>query len=159
MGVARPTRKDPRRRPHTGAIPWLDLEGRDPNRHYVGVKAQREGQDEDTLVAEYEARGYRIEKAGQGGLKFKFNHQTPVGKPLQRQGHVIMSIGADEKAVLDEFGENGNTGMELAREIEALIYDNGGRGQGKSVARESGVTEGRPSAYQYLGVESDAGRR
>lgn len=168
MGVPRPRentgRVDPRRRPHSAGIPWLELDGRDPSRHYVGVQTTQKSSDgqpdgEDTLIAEYEARGYRREISGKGGVRFKFNHQTPEGKPLLRHGHIIMSIGLEEKKELDEYGENGNTGMALARDLEEKIYGNGGRAIGNDLAREGRVHSGRPSSYDYVGVESEGARR
>lgn len=167
MGVPRPGRTDPRRRPTSGAIPWLELSGKDPGRHYVGVQYKQKrtdgslDDDDDTLVAEYESRGYRIETAGEEGkgLRFKFAHKTPKGQPMCRRGHVFMSIGPEEKAELDKYGEDGNGGTERADQIERDIYGDRGRNLGRQLAAEGGrdVQYGRPDSG--FGVEVDAARR
>lgn len=148
-------------------VPWLELEGKEPGRHYVGVhylhKATDGGvrDDDDTLVAEYEARGYRVETAHPAGkgLRFKFGHKTPDGQPMCRRGHVIMSISAEDKAELDQFGEDGNGGFERANQIERDIYGERGRNLGRQLAAEGGrdVHYGRPDSG--FGVEVDAARR
>ncbi len=109
-------RKDPRPRSHDGANTGSRLVNKRPDRHYVLVSP-----DAETL-GEYRARGFKVEVAEEGGVRFGVQ-TTKFGETLEYKSQVLMSLSLEEKAELDQHGEEGDTGWALADRVENAILD------------------------------------
>ena len=93
-------RIDPVPRRVDGVSGWLELENKDPRRHYVLAY------DLDTLCgrAYLASLGYQVEKRVEGGVHFKNGEVGQMGEPLMWRGHVLMSIDQETRAQIDADG-------------------------------------------------------
>lgn len=84
-----------------GSIAFIYLENQDPSRHYVVVNRA-----DGRARAEYEARGYIIERYRDGGVRpmgvAKENIKN--GEPIETLEGFVMSCDAEEKKTLDQQG-------------------------------------------------------
>ena len=113
--LAAKRRKDPKSR-HFDASPiWNHLSKRDPNRHYVwaykGCK--------DTGSEYYRSIGYKVETYQRNGVRPMAVSEADVerykGADIEMRGCVLVSCDAKTHANIQEFGAEGNSGMEMVR--------------------------------------------
>lgn len=137
-------RKDPRPRPVESGRGKTRVVNKGPDRYYVLVATTKNyGYDP---VSEYESMGYRRETAEPGGPRLAANLKTPDGEVLQYQDSVLMSISLEEKADLDMFGPDGDTGWSEAAKIEEKIIDKRGA--------QVDLMRGLSGARGYVGVQA-----
>ena len=129
--VAR-ARKDPPARALDGVSPWARLENKTPGRHYVLIHSTTAGQ-----VEEYIYNGYEAEVWKTGGVRIAgFRGKPPFGEEMLTRGMLVMSCSAERKAEIDDVGVDGNTGWDLAEQVEDHILD---RSVGKDLLRGIGA--------------------
>lgn len=108
-----------------GALPWTKVVGKDPSRYYVLVN-ERSGGEFD--VAFYSglaegiglpsSDGYVVEIIREGGPKFGHGNDATGknGEPIRFRGHVLMSCPKGFKELLEEVGDDGQSGQKAADE-------------------------------------------
>jgi hypothetical protein len=109
-------RKDPRPARLTGVTDDV-LINKDPKKHYVLAYLGH-----DTGVPYYKTLGYEVERYREGGVAFSGFECRP-GEPMENRGALLMSIDAERRQEIEEYGPNGRTGQDLVDKIEDIIID------------------------------------
>lgn len=117
-------RIDPSSRPLDGALPWTKIVGKDPSRYYVLVNERSGGEFDVSFYAGLaegiglpNSDGYVVETVREGGPKFGHGGETGrSGEPIRFRGHVLMSCPMGFKELLQEVGEDGQSGQKAADE-------------------------------------------
>lgn len=133
-------RHDPRRRSHDGAPRWARILNADPARHYVMVNMN----DAIQGPAFYEGMGYRIERPSKDGPRLAGFTVPDGADTIEGQGNILMSIGKQQHLEIQKTGAFGDSGQELADQIEEMILDRRGDDPLRGL-----------NASKYLGVEND----
>lgn len=94
-------RVDPVPRRVDGVSGWLELDGKDPSRHYVFAY------DLDQMCGRpyLASLGYQVEKYREGGVKVKNGDTGNPGDPIMFRGHVLMSISNEQRQAIDQDGQ------------------------------------------------------
>lgn len=134
--AVRGNRVDPPRRPVRGGIGSWELRNKDPGRHYVWAYKN----SDDTGLEYYLQLGYIIETYSKDGVST--SREGTVGSPIERSGHVLMSIAAEDKASLDHYGLDGRGGMAAHEELMRVIV----APNKSSLLAEMKFSDGRPAS-------------
>jgi hypothetical protein len=119
--AAAKARKDPPRR--TRDPRKLRVVNGNPDYHYVLVKKNGDEFAQDF----YESLGYTPVNDEENGphLSIARPSQRRRGHPISYVDTVLMCIHKDEKAAIDEYGLDGESGMSTADDIQKLIRERG----------------------------------
>lgn len=141
-------RSDPRPRPVVDR--GLRIQNADKSRKYVavlpGVDVGQEGY--------YASIGYDVERYKEGGIRLPRVRNPVIGDRVTFQGLVIMSIDKETAEEIEAFGEYGDSGQDLADQIEEKMVERSG---GRDALR--GLTGGhlipvvnhtRPAEYEDI---------
>jgi len=107
-------RKDPPKR--SEPLNWTVLDNEDDDKFYVWAFSGH-----SSGVDKYEALGFDVERYTVSGVRpggKRRVEQSDVGKPIERNGHVLMSCSKARKAEIEQVGEDGSTGLQLAKKID-----------------------------------------
>lgn len=116
-------RKDPQSRHIDGGANWTKLRGRDPSLHYV---LAYEG-DQDTGAQYYADMGYKEVEYDEEGVQFGAGRVENVkGASMRMKGHVLMALPKADHDEIVQYGDDGQTGQEMADEIDKKILKKGG---------------------------------
>lgn len=114
-------RRDPRPTALDATEPVLAIHNKDPKRFYLLVYKA----DQNQGVEYREFQGYTVVIGTKGGPRWAMG-ATPENQPLERLGHVLMSISAADHARLEEHGAFGGGGRAEARAMEDMIFSRRG---------------------------------
>lgn len=143
-------RKDPKPRhvsgqAHTfdGSPGWTRLLNKRADRVY---KMVYKGGGDLNQVPKYLEMGYIVEQWGEAkdSLRFAAGITGKIGEEMEHQGHVVMSIDAEEHARIESEGDGFSFGQRHADRIEAAIR------RGTGVANP---TRGRVARIGAAGIE------
>lgn len=118
---SRPARRDPQARPVDGVAPWARFVNKRPDRHYVGVYMG----DPDAMAL-YPSIGFVPEIYEQGGVQPAGGMTGKIGDQIIARGHLLMSCSLERWKEIQQYGADGDTGYELAEQIERKILDRKG---------------------------------
>jgi hypothetical protein len=112
--------ESPRPDPETGDLmgpaSLMDLEGKDPGKHYVFVSRNRQA------LAEYKRMGYRAETGREGGVSIA-GEESEAGKEIECMDHVLMSVSAARRESIEQNGAFGASGQKYVDKVEKAIID------------------------------------
>lgn len=74
---------------------------------------------------EYMAMGYEVVHASDGGVRFA-SRKPKAGEVITFMDQILLCISKSEKEEMDQYGADGESGWELADEIENRIIDKRG---------------------------------
>ena len=114
-------RNDPKPRSIDGSARWTKIKGRNPDKKYVMVYAG----NTEMGVAYYQDMGYQVVDAG-GQESLAVGDVVNKGQELTARGHVLMSVGNERHAEIEQYGSEDNGGQQLADEMEDMILDKRG---------------------------------
>jgi hypothetical protein len=93
---------------------WNKITNYDPNKKYIWANTQ----DKNQGVAYYESIGYRAEVKSEGGVSAPYARKLREGEEILVRDMLLMSMSKEEAQEIEQFGDDGDTGLELARKLE-----------------------------------------
>lgn len=119
-----PKRHDPSPRSLDGLTPQLalDKESKDPKRRYKLCWKAGEG---GLSIEYFEYVGWEVETYRDGGPRFLLQRKGDVkaGHPMERMGHVLMSIPLELFEQIEEHGALGIGGLAISRQRDDMIFN------------------------------------
>ena len=121
-------RIDPPARPIDGALPYFNVQNKDPGREYVWVYKAAQ----DFGVEHYLYMGWEMERYREGGplpsirpVKIDDNGQEEDlnGRVIESRGNVLMSMDKAKHAQMVEYGADGVSGQHAADERDSRLLD------------------------------------
>lgn len=99
-----------------GPASMTDLVNRDPSKHYVFVSKSK------IALSEYKRMGYRPEQYREGGVGVA-GDEHEVGKDIEAYDHVLMSVPAERRKLIEQKGADGASGQNMVDAIEKRLID------------------------------------
>jgi hypothetical protein len=112
-------RRNPRRtRKAHGEAGRFGLLNKDKDKFYVWANMN----DANCGAPKYAADGYSVETYAPGGVMPSIG-RTDQAEEITNSGHVLMSIPKAERESIEEWGEEGQTGQDLADRLEERMFE------------------------------------
>jgi hypothetical protein len=155
-------RVDPKPRLIDNVLPWQRLKNKDERRHYVLVNERMNGEFD---VSYYEALaeglglpredGYVVEVRKPGGVTLAAGVTAEEGQPIRFRGMILMSCPKAFKKLLEDFGDDGQSGQEGANERDRLYKKNKGTYESLADVRGRGISVHTKNELEGLPPEEE----